>query len=130
MRHSHGSSSSSVLVRRRYGGRIEEVITNLARPISHPWCLYRHDPDAPLDRTERQVAIANDSAPARLTVRIAIPRQELHHFGFNGLCQQRGCPVAQDFRARTPDLAGNPWILQLRSPLVVHAAYSLLAKGG
>ena len=59
-----------------------------------------------------------------------MPRQELRHFGFDGLGEQLVCPVAQDLGERIPDFAGHPWILLWDSRIVGQVAYSLLAKGG
>jgi hypothetical protein len=83
-----------------------------------------------LDRTGRKIAVADDPPPPRLVTHLAILPQELLHFYFNGLCDQLLCSLAQEVGEHIPDFARHLWILQRSSRIVVHAAYSLLAKGG
>lgn len=98
--------------------------------ITHPRGPHGHRADAGLDRARRQVAVAHQAGAAHFVLLLPVLRKKLRHLDFNGLGQQLLCSLVQHFGQRVPDRARNPWILQLRYLIVVHAVYSLLAKGG
>lgn len=130
LRYSHGRSSSRVLVRRRYGGRIEEV-NRISPARSRTRGAFTGTAPMPvwIERGGRWPVRTMRWRPA-FVARLTMPRQTLRHFAFNGLGQQLVGPLAQDVGARSLDLAGNPWISESYFRIVMHAAYALLAKGG
>ena len=53
-----------------------------------PWAAHRDRPDAGLNPALAMMAVANDTAPARIVLQIAVRRDEGRDFHLNGLRQE------------------------------------------
>lgn len=83
-----------VLVRRKYGGRIEEVKRILPARSRTRGAVTWHGTNARLNHARWQISIAHQAGVAGFVLLIPVPLEKLRHFFLNGLRQQRARPFA------------------------------------
>ena len=84
----------------RQDRRGETDLAGLSRTpaVAHPGAAHRDQPDAGLNLALSMMAVANDTAPARIVLQIAVCRDEGRDLHLNGLRQETLRSRVQDRR--------------------------------